>query len=257
MLWPVHLLIKEASMRSIAGSRILIAILLLACPLIDHAVAAPGDVLSTRKTNVNVRVAPSTNADILARVNPGETLIEIDTKDDWHLVKLPGNQRAGWVFSSLLEQVWSAPEPSTPTINQPVTTAIQPSTTAVEPSTEFSAPDKLASRTTAFDSNLIGNPANGKTVFYKCGSCHTTVPGVHAEGPSLSGVFGRSPAQAPGYRYSGAMQSFARMGGVWDEATLDRFIQRPPRVVKGTTMPFSGVRDQQDRRDLIAYLRQL
>ncbi|MGI9484913.1 MAG: SH3 domain-containing protein [Geminicoccaceae bacterium] len=237
-------------MRSIAGSRTLIAILLLACPLIDHAAAAPGDVFSTNKTNVNVRVAPSTSADILARVNPGETLIEIDTKDDWHLVKLPGNQRAGWVFSSLLEQVRSAPEPSAPEVNQP-------STTAIQPSAEASAPDKLASRTTAFDDNLVGNPTNGKTVFYKCGACHTTVPGVHAEGPSLVGVFGRSPAQAPGYRYSGAMQSFARMGGVWDEATLDRFIQRPPRVVKGTTMPFSGVRDQQDRRDLIAYLRQL
>lgn len=83
------------------------------------------------------------------------------------------------------------------------------------------------------------------------------IEGVHAQGPSLVGVFGRSPATGRGYRYSSAMQSFVRDGAVWDEATLDRFIQRPARIVKGTSMPFSGVRDPQDRRDLIAYLQQL
>lgn len=230
-------------MSSIAGSGPLFAILLLAWSVVDHAVAAPGDVLTTSKTNVNVRTTPSTDSDILGRINPGEIVIEIDTSGDWQLVRLPDGDREGWVFSPLLEQARNAPKPSLPSTSQP--------------GIEVAARDKLASRTTAFDGNLVGDPAKGEKVFYKCGSCHTTVDGVHAQGPSLAGVFGRSPAQALGYRYSGAMRSFARNGGVWDEATLDRFIQRPPRVVKGTTMPFSGVRDQQDRRDLIAYLQQL
>ncbi len=230
-------------MRSIAGSGTLFAVLLLACSAINHASAAPGDVFSTNKTNVNVRAAPSTNATIVARVNPGESVIEIDTKDDWHLVRLPDGGGEGWIFSPLLELVALAPKPNAPVVERP--------------KSEASSTDKLASRTDAFNDDLIGDPSKGETVFYKCGSCHTTVPGIHAQGPSLAGIFGRSPAQAPGFRYSGAMQSFARDGGVWDAATLDRFIQRPPRVVKGTTMPFSGVRDQQDRRDLIAYLQQL
>ncbi len=230
-------------MRLIAGSGTFIATLLLTWSVVDHAVAAPGDVFSTSKSNVNVRAAPSTNADILARVNPGETVIEIETRNDWHFVRLPAGDSEGWIFSPLLDLVTNAPRPA-------------PSATR-QPDAEFAAPDKLASRTAAFDGNLRGNPARGEKVFYKCGSCHTTVRGVHAEGPSLADVFGGPPAQAPGYRYSGAMQSFARNGAIWDEATLDRFIQRPPRVVKGTTMPFSGVRDQQDRRDLIAYLQQL
>lgn len=230
-------------MPSIAGSATLIALLMLAHSVVDQAAAAPGDLLSTDKTNVNVRASPSTTADIVSRINPGETVIEIGEEGDWRLVKLPGGDREGWVFSPLLEPVVDAPKPSDGITDQTAAESV--------------VSDNLASRTAAFDGNLVGDPAKGEIVFYKCGSCHTTVRDVHAQGPSLVGVFGRSPANAPGYRYSGAMKSFAQSGALWDETTLDRFIQRPPRVVKGTTMPFSGVRDPQDRRDLIAYLQQL
>ena len=227
-------------MRMIAGLGTLSSLLLLALAVSGEVKAAPGDNLSTSKTNVNVRAAPTTESEILLTINPGANIIEIDSTDDWHFVSLPDRNAEGWIYSPLLDQPLDRLEPAAPALRR-----AQPK------------PGSRASTAAVFDFSLIGNPVKGQTVFYKCGSCHTTVADIHAEGPSLVGVFGRAPAAASGYRYSGGMLAFAREGAIWDEATLDLFIQRPAHVVKGTSMPFSGLRDPQDRADVIAYLEQI
>ena len=102
-----------------------------------------------------------------------------------------------------------------------------------------------------------GDAAKGEKVFQKCGACHTSVPGVHGFGPSLVGVVGNRPGQAAGFRYSKGMVAFAESGAVWDETTLDVFLTRPRRLVKGTRMAFPGLKKEQDRADVIAYLEQL
>ncbi|MGI9506984.1 MAG: SH3 domain-containing protein, partial [Geminicoccaceae bacterium] len=76
-------------MRPAIGSARLLASLLLALISVQNAMAAPGDLLSTDKTNVNVRVSPSTDAGIVTRLAPGETAIEIGTLDDWYRIRLP------------------------------------------------------------------------------------------------------------------------------------------------------------------------
>lgn len=215
------------------------------------AEAAPGDLLETDKTNVNVRSEPSTDSDVVTRINPGDIIIEVETQGEWYHVKLPRQEREGWIYGPLLT-VFTDLEPEEPASAAPV--ASRPETGVKATASSF---DRLLARLTAYDESLSGNAESGEAVFYKCGSCHTTVAGVHARGPSLAGVFGRRPAVAQGYDYSAGMRAFGREGAVWDEATLDRFIQRPDRIVKDTSMPFSGVRDAQDRRNLIAYLKQL
>ena len=42
---------------------------------------------------------------------------------------------------------------------------------------------------------------------------------------------------------------------VWDEHTLDVFLENPTQAVPGTTMGYAGVKDAQARTDLIAWLR--
>jgi len=246
-------------MRFAAGSAKLLASVLLALGCFESAEAAPGDLLSTARSNVNVRSTPSTDAAIVTRINPGEMIIEIDSQRDWYRIRLPGQDREGWVFAPLMTTISSLE-------TRPITDQAAPSVTILSPvetdplleTTPSASPtNRLLARLDRFDDSLVGDPKRGETVFVKCGSCHTTVAGVHAQGPNLSGIFGRPPAQASDYTYSGGMQAFAREGGVWDEITLDRFIQRPPRIVKGTSMPFSGLRDPQDRRDVIAYLETL
>lgn len=100
-----------------------------------------------------------------------------------------------------------------------------------------------------------GDPAAGERAFSLCGSCHTVIDGVNTAGPSLFGIVGRPPAALEGYRYSKGMRAYAESGAVWDEATLDAFLAKPRKLVKGTKMAFAGMPDEAARADLIAYLR--
>jgi cytochrome c len=86
-----------------------------------------------------------------------------------------------------------------------------------------------------------------------CRTCHVTREGDHRLGPSLYGVVGREAGSAPGYGYSSAM---ADADLVWEEATLDRFIENPNAVVPGNNMkPFSGIAAADERAKIIAHLK--
>lgn len=100
-----------------------------------------------------------------------------------------------------------------------------------------------------------GDAKAGKKVFAKCRACHKLDAGKHGVGPSLHGVVGRGVATADGYtKYSKALIAYAE-GKVWDDATLDSFLESPKKVVKGTKMAFKGLRKPEQRADLIAYLK--
>ena len=51
------------------------------------------------------------------------------------------------------------------------------------------------------------------------------------------------------------MKAFGADGKIWDDATLDAYLADPNGVVKGTKMAFAGLKDAQDRADVIAYLK--
>lgn len=99
--------------------------------------------------------------------------------------------------------------------------------------------------------------AAGKQVSQKCLMCHSFEEGVNKIGPSLFGVVGRVPGTAPGFRYSPAMQEFGADGKVWTEERLNGYLLSPRTFVPGNRMGFAGVRDDQQRLDLIAYLKTL
>jgi cytochrome c len=100
---------------------------------------------------------------------------------------------------------------------------------------------------------LVGNPAQGKTIFARCAICHSLQAGVNEIGPSLHGVVGRHSGSVPGYSYSSAN---IHSGLVWTPANLDRYLKSPQTVVPGTKMAFAGLPKDQDRADVIAYLAQ-
>jgi cytochrome c len=92
----------------------------------------------------------------------------------------------------------------------------------------------------------------GKNVFKKCRACHAV--GENAKnrvGPVLNGVVGRKAGAAEGFSYSDAMKN---SGITWDEANLDEFLTNPKAKVPGTKMVFPGLKDEADRKNLIAYL---
>jgi cytochrome c len=94
---------------------------------------------------------------------------------------------------------------------------------------------------------------NGRLHFNLCRACHTiTEGGPNMTGPNLYGVFGRKVASAQGYGYSAALSAKT---WTWDAQHLDGWLKSPRQYVPGTRMSFYGIPDDQDRRDLIAYLK--
>jgi cytochrome c len=94
---------------------------------------------------------------------------------------------------------------------------------------------------------------NGRLHFNLCKPCHTlTEGGPNMTGPNLYGVFGRQIASKAGFDYSAALRA---KSWTWDTAHLDRWIKNPRADIPGTRMSFYGIPDDEDRRDLIAYLK--
>jgi cytochrome c len=98
-----------------------------------------------------------------------------------------------------------------------------------------------------------GDPVRGAEVFRKCATCHTVESGGRNRvGPRLHGLFGRRAGAIEGFRYSDALRA---SGLVWDDAALDAYLKDSEGFVPGTRM-YGGLTLDQDRADLIAYLRQ-
>ena len=96
-----------------------------------------------------------------------------------------------------------------------------------------------------------GDAARGEAIYQRCLACHSL---EHDRvGPRHCGLFGRTAGSVPGYAYSSAMKKY---GVTWNEQTLDHFIENPLKTVPGTKMGYAGVKDAQERADLIAYLKQ-
>ena len=109
----------------------------------------------------------------------------------------------------------------------------------------------------ALADDAAGDPAAGKLVYNKCRVCHSVVKGQMKVGPSLFGVVGRTPGSLAGYKYSPAMVAFGKSGKVWDEATLDTYLAGPQAMIPKIKMFFPGLKNEKDRRDVIAYLKSL
>ena len=97
--------------------------------------------------------------------------------------------------------------------------------------------------------------ASGERVFKsQCGICHAIAAGRNMVGPSLAGIVGRKAGTIPGFRYTDANKN---SGLTWDAATLDRYLTNPRAAVPGTNMAFAGLKADQQRQDLVAYLTTL
>lgn len=100
------------------------------------------------------------------------------------------------------------------------------------------------------------NAEAGAAVFKKCTACHSIEKGgPNKVGPDLWGVVNRPMASHEGFAYSGGMKEFSQGSTVvWDFEHLNHFLTSPKAYIKGTAMGFAGIKKDDERANLIAYL---
>ena len=114
----------------------------------------------------------------------------------------------------------------------------------------------VAAVSTAAATEELGDTDAGKVVFKKCQGCHQVGQGAKNKiGPHLNGVFGRKAAGLEGFRYSKSLERAGRSGLEWHADTLSAYVENPRAFASGTRMSFRGLKDAEDRANLIAYLR--
>lgn len=103
------------------------------------------------------------------------------------------------------------------------------------------------------------NVEQGAAVFKKCQACHSEEKGgPNKVGPDLWDIIDRPVAEHEGFAYSAGLKEFSKGGAEkWTYDNINHFITSPKKFVKGTAMGFAGLPKDEDRANVIAYLRTL
>mgnify|MGYP002037559550 CR=1 FL=1 len=94
---------------------------------------------------------------------------------------------------------------------------------------------------------------NGEKVYKKCGTCHNFKKNSKSKvGPNLWDLINRPKGGADGFAYSKVLIDH---GGKWTYEELNNFLYNPKKYIEGTKMNFVGLKNAQDRADVIFWLR--
>lgn len=97
-----------------------------------------------------------------------------------------------------------------------------------------------------------GDAVKGEKLFNRCKACHTLGAGEpNRVGPNLHGLFGRKAGTVAGYKYS---KPLSEAGFQWTPEKLYEWLENPRTFLPGNKMTFAGIKDSQQRKDLIAYI---
>ena len=103
-------------------------------------------------------------------------------------------------------------------------------------------------------SQTFASLEKGEKIYKKCGACHNYEKESKSKvGPNLWNIINRLKASTEGFAYSKALSEF---GGKWNYEELNNFLYKTKEYIKGTKMNFAGLKNVQDRADLILFLRQ-
>lgn len=121
-----------------------------------------------------------------------------------------------------------------------------------EAAADAGAADSIIERIAAAD------PAAGQSAVRACAACHSFEEGgANRVGPNLWNTVGAPVAHIEGFNYSNIFQEKHDAGEIWTYEALWAFLQNPREWAPGNRMTYAGVRDEDDKAAIIAYMRSL
>jgi len=100
--------------------------------------------------------------------------------------------------------------------------------------------------------SIKGDLERGRKLYLQCRACHSLKAGEpHKIGPNLFKLIGSKVGSKEGYNYSDAL---LKTDIFWTLENLDFWLEKPYEIAPGNKMVFSGIRNEKDRKDLIAYI---
>ena len=127
---------------------------------------------------------------------------------------------------------------------------------AEEPATEEPATEQAATEESGasdFAAMLAAaDIGEGEKIFRRCAACHAVEDGANKVGPHLFGVVGRDIAGVEGFKYSDVLMG---LDGEWTPEKLSAWLEKPSDFAPGNRMGFPGLKGEQDRANLIAYMQ--
>ena len=138
----------------------------------------------------------------------------------------------------------------------------KPEVNVVVAGEEADAPKASAEAATAepaFDlASYVADPVKGEKIAAKCKACHTFAQGEpNRVGPNQWAIMGGPLAHSPDFAYSSALLAKKAEVPVWTEEAMHAFLAAPKEWLPGTKMQFNGIRNPQERADLIAWMKTL
>ena len=110
--------------------------------------------------------------------------------------------------------------------------------------------------TLSFESAFAQDAANGESVFKACRACHQVGEGAkNAVGPVLNGVIGARPALSRVSTIRKPTRRRGRVASCGPKKSCSNISRSPMAFMPKTKMAYAGVKDEGDRKDVIAYLK--
>jgi cytochrome c2 len=145
-----------------------------------------------------------------------------------------------------------APAEEAPAEEAPAEEAPAEEAAAEEAPAEDAAADETGSESAFAAMVAAADAAEGEKIFRRCAACHAVDPGANKVGPTLHGIVGADIASVEGFNYSDTLKG---LEGEWTVDKLSAWLENPRGFAPGNRMGFPGLRGEDDRAAVIAYLQ--
>ncbi|WP_104020336.1 c-type cytochrome [Roseovarius nitratireducens] len=202
---------------------------------------------------------PEDRANVIAYLDgvDGSDDIAIEASEEAAAEEAPAEEAPAEEAAAEEAPAEEAPVEETAAEEAPAEEAPAEEAAAEEAPAEEAAAEEAGAEETGGESGFAAMVASadvaaGEKVFRRCAACHAVEDGKNKVGPHLFDVVNRDIANVEGFSYSDTLKG---LEGDWTVEKLSAWLENPREFAPGNRMGYPGLKDEQDRANVIGYLQ--